>query len=222
MTCGSYLSPPKQGDLEGPFFWALPFFLSKTFFSFEEGCAFVECALMVEPGSWESLLSQMADYIVSTGRSPAFFKSFFFLVKDIRVLDGGGRIETGTGLAGIELAMSDDAGLRIHLMQQGEDLVEDNHLLGRAVVLVLVLGTAGVATLETDPDRVTVPTLDVTAYHTDRTAIIETTIPTYIKVIAREIAEATCTMAGDELADGEVLVGPSVGTVQHEQINSPR
>ena len=58
-------------------FWALPFFLSKTFFSFEEGCAFVECALMVEPDSWESLLSQMADYTGSTGRSPAFFKSFF-------------------------------------------------------------------------------------------------------------------------------------------------
>ena len=132
-------------------FWALPFFLSKTFFSFEEGCAFVECALMVEPGSWESLLSQMADYIVNTGRSPAFFKSFFFLVEDIRVFGRGGRIETGTGLAGIELAMSDDPRLRINLMQQGEDLVEDDHLLGRAVVLVLVLGTAGVATLETDP-----------------------------------------------------------------------
>ena len=105
---------------------------------------------MVEPGSWESLLSQMADYIVSTGRSPAFFKSFFFLVKDIRVLDGGGRIETGTGLAGIELAMSDYPRLGIHLMQQREDLVKDDHLLGRAIVLVLVLGAAGVATFEAD------------------------------------------------------------------------
>ena len=107
-------------------------------------------------------------------------------------------------------------------MQQRKDLVEDDHLLGRAVVLVLVLGTAGVATFEADPYRMSVPTLDVTSNHTDRTAIIETTIPTYKKVIAREIAEATCTMAGDELSDGEVLVGPRVGTVQHEQINSPR
>ena len=139
-----------------------------------------------------------------------------FLVKYVRIFDGGGRGKTGTGLAGIELAMSDDPRLRINLMQQGEDLVEDDHLLGRAVVLVLVLGTAGVATLETDPYRMSVPTLDVTAHHTDGTAIIETTIPTHIKVIAREIAEATCTMAGDELADGEVLVGPRVGTVQHE------
>ena len=61
-----------------------------------------------------------------------------------------------------------------------------------------------------------VPAFYVTAYHTDRTAIVETTIPTNIYMIAREIAEATCTMAGDELADGEVLVGPRVGTVQHE------
>ena len=107
-------------------------------------------------------------------------------------------------------------------MQQGEDLVEDDHLLGRAVVLVLVLGTAGVTTLITDAYRVTVPALHVITHHTDRTAIIETTIATHKKMIAREIAEATCTMAGDELSDGEVLVGPRVGTVQHEQINSPR
>ena len=107
-------------------------------------------------------------------------------------------------------------------MQQGEDLVEDDHLLGRAVVLVFVLGAAGVATLEADPYRMSVPALDVTAYHTDRTAIIETTIATYKKVIARKIAEATCTMAGDELSDGEVLVGSRVGAMQHEQINSPR
>ena len=107
-------------------------------------------------------------------------------------------------------------------MQELEDLVEDDHLLGRAVVLVLVLGTAGVATLETDPYRMSVPTLDVTAYHVDRTAIIETTIATCKKMISREIAEATCTMAGDELSDSEVLVGSRVGAMQYEQINSPR
>ena len=107
-------------------------------------------------------------------------------------------------------------------MQQREDLVEDNHLLGRAIVLVLVLGTAGVATLIADAYRVTVPALDVTAHHADRTTVVETTIPSYIKMIAREIAEATCTMAGDELSDGEVLVGSRVGAMQHEQINSPR
>ena len=118
--------------------------------------------------------------------------------------------------------MSDYPRLGIHLMQQGEDLVEDDHLLGRAIVLVLVLGTAGVATFEADPYRMSVPTLDVTAHHADGTAIVETTISSHIYMIAWEIAEATCTMASDELADGEVLVRSRVGAMQHEQINSPR
>ena len=65
---------------------------SEAFFSFEEGCAFVECALVLEKDSWESSLSQMAISISSTGRSPAFLKSFFFLFKDITVLRRGGRI----------------------------------------------------------------------------------------------------------------------------------
>ena len=142
--------------------------------------------------------------------------------KYVRVFGGGRRGKTGTSLAGIELGMSDDPGLGIHLMQQLEDLVEDNHLLGRAIVLVLVLGTAGVTTLVADAYRVAVPALDVTAHHADRTAVVETSIPSHIKMIAREIAEATCTVAGDELADGEVLVGTRVGAMQHEQVNSPR
>jgi hypothetical protein len=49
----------------------------EDFFSFDEGCAFEECALVVEKDSWESLLSQMTVSISSTGRSPAFIKSFF-------------------------------------------------------------------------------------------------------------------------------------------------
>ena len=155
--------------------------------------------------------------------STIFINPFFALsLKYVGIFDGRGRGKTGTGLAGIELAMSDNPCLGIHLMQQSEDLVEDDHLFGRAIVLVLVLGTAGVATLEADSDRVSVPAFDVTAYHTDGTAIVETTIATYKKVIAREIAEATSTMAGDELADGEVLVGSRVGAMQYEQINSPR
>ena len=132
---------------------------SEAFFSFEEGCAFVECALVVEKDSWESSLSQMAISISSTGRSPAFLKSFFFLFKDIRILRRGGRIETRTGLAGIEFTMSDDACFGIDLMQQLKDLVQDDHLLGCAIVLVLVLGTARVATFVADPDTVRVVSL---------------------------------------------------------------
>ena len=84
------------------------------------------------------------------------------MIKDIRVLDGGGRIETGTGLAGIEFAVPHDACIGIDLMQQREDLVQDDHLFCRAIVLVLVLGTARVATLEADANTVRVVALDVT------------------------------------------------------------
>ena len=48
-------------------------------------------------------------------------------------------------------------------MQQREDLVQDDHLLSRAIVLVLVFGTARVATFVADPDTVRVVALDVTS-----------------------------------------------------------
>ena len=52
----------------------------EAFLSFDEGCAFAECALVVEAYSWESLLSQMVVSIISSGVSPAFIKSFFVLI----------------------------------------------------------------------------------------------------------------------------------------------
>ena len=92
---------------------------------------------------------------------PSLLKKFFFLFKDIRILRRGGRIETGTRLAVIQFAMPDDACLGIDLMQQLQNLVQDDHLLGSAIVLVLVLGTARVATFVADPDTVRVVSLHV-------------------------------------------------------------
>ena len=46
-------------------------------------------------------------------------------------------------------------------MQQREDLVQDDHLLGRAIVLVLVFGTARVATFVADPYTESIVSLDV-------------------------------------------------------------
>ena len=153
---------------------------------------------------------------------PSLLKKFFFLFKDIAVLRRGGRIETGTGLAGIEFAMPHDASIGIDLMQQLKNLVQDDHLLSRAIVLVLVFGTARVATFVADPDTVRVVSLDVTPSLADRSTIVQTTIPSHIEVITRVGTEATCTMATHQLLDGEVLVGPRVRAVQHQQINSPR
>ena len=118
--------------------------------------------------------------------------------------------------------MPHDPRLGIYLMQQREDLVQDDHLLGRAIVLVLVFGTARVTALIADPDTVRVVALDVTTPLTDRSTIIQTTIPPHIEVITLVGAEASCTMAAHQLLDGEVLVGPRVAAVQHQQANSPR
>jgi hypothetical protein len=118
--------------------------------------------------------------------------------------------------------MPDDACLGIDLMQQLKDLIQDDHLLGRAIVLVLVLGTARVATFVADSDTVRVVSLDVAPSLTDRSTIVETAIPSHIKVITRVGAEATCTMATHQLLDGEVLVGTRVAAMQHQQVNFPR
>ena len=118
--------------------------------------------------------------------------------------------------------MSHDASLRPDLMQQREDLVQDDHLLSRAIVLVLVLGTARVATFVADPDTVRVVALDVASSVTDRSTIVQTTIPPHIKVITRIGAETSCTMTAHQLLDGEVLVGPRVAAMQHQQVNFPR
>ena len=144
------------------------------------------------------------------------------MIKDILILDGGGRIETGTRLAGIELAVPHDARLGIDLMQQLEDLVQDDHLLSRAIVLVLVLGTARVATFEADANTVRVVALDVTTSLSDGSTIVETSISPHIKMITRAGAESSCTMTAHQLLDGEVLVGPRVAAVEHQQVNSPR
>ena len=118
--------------------------------------------------------------------------------------------------------MPDDASIGIDLMQQREDLVQDDHLLSRAIVLVLVFGTARVATFVADPDTEGIVPLDVTSPLGDRSTIVETTIPSHIEVITRIGAEASCTMTAHQLLDGEVLVGSRVRAVQHQQVNFPR
>ena len=132
------------------------------------------------------------------------------------------RIETRTRLAGIELAVPHDACIGIDLVQQLEDLVQDDHLLSRAIVLVFVLGTARVTTLITYPDTVRVVALDVTTPLCDGATIVKSSIPSHIKMITRAGAESSGTMTAHQLLDGEVLVGPRVAAVEHQQANSPR
>ena len=91
-------------------------------------------------------------YISAAIEQHHLHKSIFRLlsVKDISVFDRSRRIETGTRLAVIQFAMPHDPRLRPDLMQQLQNLVQDDHLLSRAIVLVLVFGTARVATVALD------------------------------------------------------------------------
>ena len=144
------------------------------------------------------------------------------MIKDVRVFDRSRWIETGTGLAGIEFAVPHDTSLGIDLMQQREDLVQDDHLLSCAIVLVLVFGTARMATFVADPDTEGIVALDMTTTLSYGSTIVETTIPSHVEVITRKGAEAACTMTAHQLLDGEVLIGTSVAAMQHQQVNSPR
>ena len=122
----------------------------------------------------------------------------------------------------IEFTVTYDACLGIDHMQQLKDLVQDDHLLSRAIVLVLVFGTARVATFVADSDTEGIVPLDVTTTLSYGSTIVETTIPSHVEVITRKGAEAACTMTAHQLLDGEVLIGTSVAAMQHQQVNSPR
>ena len=140
----------------------------------------------------------------------------------IPILHRCGRIETRARLAGIEFAVTDDASIGIDLMQQREDLIQDDHLFSRAIVLVLVFGTARVATFVADSDTEGIVALDMAPSLGNGSTIVETAIPSHIEVITRVGTEATSTMTAHQLLDGEVLVGPRVAAMQHQQVNSPR
>ena len=78
------------------------------------------------------------------------------------------------------------------------------------------------ATFVTDSDTEGIVPLDVTSPLGDRSTIVQTAIPPHIEVITWVGTEAACTMATHQLLDGEVLVGPRVAAVQHQQVNFPR
>ena len=118
--------------------------------------------------------------------------------------------------------MPHDTSLGIDLMQQRKNLVQDDHLLCCAIVLVLVLGTARVATFVADPNTEGIVALDMAPSFGNGSTIVQTTIPPHIDVITRIGAEASSTMTTHQLLDGEVLVGPRVAAMQHQQVNFPR
>ena len=118
--------------------------------------------------------------------------------------------------------MSHDAGIGIDGVQNLEQLVQYNHLLGSTVVLVLLLGAARMTALVADAQTLRVEALDMASSDVDRSGVVQGSIPPYVEMIARIGAESACPMAGHQLLDGVVLVGARVAAMQHEEPNLPR
>ena len=117
---------------------------------------------------------------------------------------------------GIEFAVSHDTCFGIDLVKDAQHLVQSNHLLGSAVVLVLDIGAARVTTLVAYADAVRVVALDVATSLSDRAAIEQGTISSHINVIAWVGTITFVAMAAHQLLDGEVLIGTSVRAVEHQ------
>ena len=111
---------------------------------------------------------------------------------------------------GIQFAVSHDACLGIDLVKDAQHLVQCDHLLGSAIVLVLDIGTARVTTLVADADAARVVALHVAPSFCNRSAIEQGTIAPHINVIAWICTIAFVAMAAHQLLDGEVLIGTRV------------
>ena len=118
--------------------------------------------------------------------------------------------------------MSHDASIGIDLVKDAQHLVQCDHLLGSAVVLVLDIGAARVTALVAYADAVGIVALHVTTSFSNRSAIEQGTITPYINVISWIGTIAFDAMAAHQLLDGEVLVGTRVRAVEHQQVNLPR
>ena len=118
--------------------------------------------------------------------------------------------------------MSHDAGFGIDGVQDLEQLVQYNHLLGSTVVLVLLLGAARVTALIADANALRVEALDMASSNVDGAGVVQGSIPPHIEVIAGIGAESARPMTGHQLLDGVVLVGARVAAMQHQQPNLPR
>ena len=142
--------------------------------------------------------------------SSVLLSSSTIFIKDVLILDRGGRIKARTSLVGIQFAVSHDASIGIDLVKDAQHLVQSDHLLGSAVVLILDIGAARVTTLVADANAARVVALHVTTSFSYRATIEQGTIAPYINVIAWIGTIAFVAMAAHQLLDGEVLVGTRV------------
>ena len=107
-------------------------------------------------------------------------------------------------------------------MQHVQHLVDDDHLLSRAVVLVAVFGAVAVAAFVADADAVGIVTSGVATYLRDGAAVVERAVAPDVDVVTRPWAEAAPVVVALHLPDGVLLRWARVGAVEHQEVNGPR
>ena len=118
---------------------------------------------------------------VLLSNSTIFINPFFtFLLKNVLILHRSRRIKARTSLVGIQLAVSHDACLGIDLVKDAQHLIQCDHLLGSAIVLVLDIGAARVTALVADAYAVRVEALDMATSLSYRSTIEQGTITSHI------------------------------------------
>ena len=135
--------------------------------------------------------------------------------------------------------MADDLSFREHLVEGAQQEVEGDHLLCRAIVLVLrdreifhfslFLFPSGendfvlpVTAFVAYTDAVGVVVLDVAAFDAERSAVVEGAVTGHVEMIARIRSEASLGMITLQLLDAIRLRRTRIATVQHDQVNRPR
>ena len=98
--------------------------------------------------------------------------------------------------------MSHYAGFGIDGVQDLEQLVQNNHLLGSTVVLVLLLGTARMTALIANANALRVEALDMASSDVDGARVVQGSIPPHIEVITGIGSESALPMTGHQLLDG--------------------
>lgn len=116
--------------------------------------------------------------------------------------------------------VTDDLCMGEGLLEEGEDFVEGEELLGGAVVFVFVLGGLGVAAFVTYADAVRIVAFDVTSCYAQWTTVVDVAVSTYVEVIAGPGAEASTSVIDLEHLEGIALVGTGVGAMHDEGVDA--
>ena len=101
--------------------------------------------------------------------------------------------------------------------------MEGDHLLGGAIILVLVALrlVIAVSAFIAYADGVGVVVLGVATLDAEGATVVEGAVTGHVKVITGVLAEAFALVARLEFLDGEALARLCVRAVQHDQLNLP-